>query len=103
GDVAFFVEAAKNAGGSMLEVGCGTGRVLISVARAGVEIVGLDLSQHMLAVCRRKLELESPAGKPRWQLVSGDMRDFDLRRAFSLITLPFRPFQHLITIEEQLS
>jgi SAM-dependent methyltransferase len=103
GDVAFFVEAAKNAGGSMLEVGCGTGRVLISVARAGVEIVGLDLSQHMLAVCRRKLELESPAVQSRVQLVSGDMRDFDLRRAFNLITLPFRPFQHLITIEEQLS
>ena len=51
-DVAFFVEAAQESGGPVLEVGCGTGRVLIPKARAGVEITGLDLSEHMLAVCR---------------------------------------------------
>ena len=43
-DIDFFVEAAKDAGSPVLEVGCGTGRVLIPSARAGVDIVGLDLS-----------------------------------------------------------
>lgn len=48
-DVAFFVEAAQAAGGPVLEVGCGTGRVLMPTARAGVDIVGLDASPHMLS------------------------------------------------------
>ena len=102
-DVAFFVDAARNAGGPVLEIGCGTGRVLLPIARAGVEVVGLDLSQQMLAVCREKLQEESPAVQSKVQLITADMRRFDLGRTFGLITLPFRPFQHLITIEEQMS
>ena len=53
-DVAFFVEAAQESGGPVLEIGCGTGRILIPTARAGVEVVGLDLSPHMLQVCRTR-------------------------------------------------
>jgi len=102
-DVAFFVDAAREGGGPVLEVGCGTGRVLLAIARAEIEIVGLDLSQHMLAVCRQKLQQESPTVQSRVTLVNADMRQFDLGRTFKLITLPFRPFQHLIPIEEQLS
>ena len=97
-DVAFFVDAARAAGGPVLEVGCGTGRVALAIARAEIEIVGLDLSQHMLAVCREKLRQESPTVQSRVTLVNGDMRQFDLGRTFKLITLPFRPFQHLIPI-----
>jgi SAM-dependent methyltransferase len=102
-DIAFFVDAAKNAGGPVLEVGCGTGRVLIAIARAGTEVVGLDLSPHMLKVCREKLKQESAAVQSTAELVRADMRNFDLGRTFNLITLPFRPFQHLTTIVEQLS
>src|SRR5437763_4997387 len=102
-DIDFFVDAATNAGGRVLEIGCGTGRVLVPIARAGIEIVGLDLSPHMLAVCREKLRLERPAVQSNAQLVRADMRHFDLGRTFRLITLPFRPFQHLITIEQQRS
>ena len=47
-DIAFFVETASSAGSPVLEAGCGTGRVLVPTARAGVDIVGLDLSPHML-------------------------------------------------------
>ena len=52
-DVGFFVEAAKESEGPVLELGCGTGRVLIPTARAGVEITGLDLSTDMLGICRK--------------------------------------------------
>jgi SAM-dependent methyltransferase len=101
-DIDFFVQAALDTGGPVLEVGCGTGRVLIPTARSGISITGLDLSPFMLEVCRQSLSLEPTEVQDRVALVEGDMRDFDLGQSFSLITTPFRPFQHLITTEDQL-
>ncbi len=102
-DVAFFVDLAKQCGGPILEIGCGTGRVLIPTARAGIEITGLDSSPKMLAVCREKLSHEAPEVKARVRLTEADMRQFDLSREFCLVTIPFRPFQHLISVEDQLA
>jgi SAM-dependent methyltransferase len=102
-DVAFFVDAARESGSPVLELGCGTGRVLIPIARAGIDIVGLDSSPSMLAICRGHLEQEPPAVRARIELVQGDMRSFDLGRTFGLVTIPFRPFQHLVTVEDQLA
>ena len=102
-DVAFFVDAAKESGGPVLEVGCGTGRILIPTAQAGIEIVGLDLSSHMLKVCRERLQGEAKEVRAGTRLVQADMRDFDLSQTFKLVTLPFRPFQHLTTVEDQLA
>ena len=102
-DVAFFVDAAREAGSPVLEIGSGTGRVLIPTARAGVAIVGLDSSPAMLAVCRRYLAEQPAEVRSRAELVEGDMRSFDLGRLFTLVTVPFRPFQHLVTTEEQLA
>ncbi len=102
-DIAFFVEAAQASGGPVLEVGCGTGRVLIPTACAGVPIYGIDLSPYMLDVCERHLEQEPIEVQNRVQLDQADMRDFDLGQTFKLITIPFRPFQHLIEIEEQIA
>jgi SAM-dependent methyltransferase len=102
-DVSFFVEAAKAAGSPVLEIGCGTGRILIPTAQAGIDVVGLDLSPEMLAVCRKRLRQEDLAVQSRVELVQADMRTFDLGRRFTLATLPFRPFQQLITVDEQLS
>ena len=100
-DVPFFVDSAKESGGPVLELGCGTGRILIPTARAGIEIVGLDLSPPMLEVCRARLGEESSDVQSRVQLVEGDMCRFDLSRKFKLITTPFRSFQHLTTVEDQ--
>ena len=102
-DVTFFVEAAKAAAGPVLEIGCGTGRVLIPTAQAGVEIAGLDLSPQMLQVCRERLQAEPEAVQARVQLVQADMRDFELDQHFRLATIPFRPFQHLTTVADQLA
>jgi hypothetical protein len=57
----------------------------------------------MLAVCRKKLSRETVDVQARVQLVHADMRQFALGREFRLVTLPFRSFQHLLTVEEQLS
>ena len=100
-DVDFFVSLAREAGGPVLEVACGTGRVLIPTARAGVEVVGLDLSAGMLDVCRANLAREGPDVQARVSLVAGDMRAFDLGRRFDLVTIPFRGFQHLLTPDDQ--
>jgi ubiquinone/menaquinone biosynthesis C-methylase UbiE len=76
-DVDFFVEAAREAGSPVLELGCGTGRVLIPTARAGIDIVGLDSSPSMLAECRRRLAEETEPVRSRVDLVQADMRRFD--------------------------
>ena len=102
-DVAFFVEMALASGDPGLEFGCGTGRVLIPTTRAGIEITGLDLSPSMLAVCRGNLAAEPPEVQARVRLVEGDMRDFNLGQRFALITLLFRPFQHLTSVEVQMA
>jgi SAM-dependent methyltransferase len=102
-DIDFFVEAAKKAGSPVLELGCGTGRILIPTSREGVEIVGLDSSPRMLEVCRKRLLGEPAAVQSKVRLVQADMRKFDLAQTFNLVTMPFRPFQHLTTVEDQLS
>lgn len=102
-DVEFFVQAARESGGPVLEVGCGTGRILIPTAQAGIEITGLDLSSSMLEVCKGRLEQEPDEVRARVQLVQADMRDFDLQANFQLATLPFRPFQHLTSTDDQLA
>ena len=102
-DVDFFVDLAKESRGPVLELGCGTGRVLIPTAKAGVDVVGLDLSPEMLAVCRQRLSQESEAVQSRAQLVQRDMRQFEFAQRFHLAMIPFRPFQHLLTVDDQLA
>ena len=101
-DGQFYVDEARSSGGNVLEVGCGTGRILIPTARAGIEIDGLDGSAAMLEVCAAKLAKEPSDVRARTSLHHGDARAFDLKRKYALITAPFRPVQHLITIDDQL-
>ncbi len=102
-DVGFYVGMARESGGPVLELGSGTGRILIPTARAGTEIVGLDNSESMTSICAEKLRCEPAEVQSRAELVLGDMRDFDVGRTFNLVTVPFRVFLHLTTVEEQLS
>ena len=102
-DIGFFVDAAQAAGGPVLELGSGTGRVLIPIARREVQVTGFDLSPGMLQACQSRLRDEPEAVRSRVTLRQGDMRDFDLSRTFNLVILPFRPFQHLTTVDDQLS
>ncbi|MGH7466784.1 MAG: class I SAM-dependent methyltransferase [Longimicrobiales bacterium] len=102
-DIEFYVDAARAVGGPVLEVGCGTGRVLLPTARAGIEITGLDASPHMLEECRTRLQQESAEVRARVRLVQADMRDFQLEQRFRLVTIPFRPFQHLARVADQIA
>lgn len=97
-DAAFYRGLAQESGGPVLELGCGTGRVLLPIAALGIPCVGVDPSPSMLAVLRAK----NPP--PNVELVDGRMETFDLAgRRFPLVTAPFRVFQHLLDVEAQLA
>lgn len=101
-DVAFYVERARRAGGPVLEMGCGSGRVLLPSARAGVEMTGVDASPRMLASLSRRLADEPAHVAARVRLVEGDLTSLDLGDArFALVTAPFRVIQHLVSRDEQ--
>lgn len=102
-DVAFYVDQALGAEGPVLEVGCGTARVALAAARAGVEVVGMDRSPHMLAVAAAKRRRADPVVRRRLRLVRADMRAFGFRRPFARVILPFRVFQAMLTVDDQLA
>jgi len=101
-DIGFYVAEATATRGSVLELGCGTGRILLPIARTGRSVVGLDASPQMLARCREKLATEPEQVRARVALHQGDARDFDLGTQYALVIAPFRIVQHLTTIEDQL-
>ena len=103
GDVDFYLDCCRSVNGRILELGCGTGRILIPIAESGCHITGLDFSEHMLARCRQKLQDEPEEVQKRVRLVQGKMADFDLNEIFSMAIIPFRPFQHLIEVADQMA
>ncbi len=100
-DLEFYLELARDCGGTVLELGCGTGRVVLPLARAGFSVTGVDNSPAMLEQLRAKLADEPAEVQQRITLVEGSMEGTDLREKFALVTMPFRAFQHLLTVEQQ--
>jgi SAM-dependent methyltransferase len=102
-DINFYLQYCVTASGSILELGCGTGRILLPAAESGCRITGLDTSPHMLTQCQQKLKRKSPSVQSRVRLVQGDMTNFDLAESFHLVTVPFRAFLHVIAVDDQLA
>jgi SAM-dependent methyltransferase len=99
-DVQFYVEQALAAGGPVVELGVGTGRIAIPTARAGVAVIGVDSSAGMLAVCAEAAESAGVAG--RIDLRQGDLRHPPVAELVSLVTCPFRAYLHLETEADRL-
>ena len=102
-DVAFYTRLATEATGCVLELGSGTGRILIDIAKTGKAVAGLESSEHMLGRCRGNLGRVSPGVSDNVQLFQGQMQSFSLKGRFGLVTCPFNSFLHLLSVEEQLS
>ncbi len=98
-DISYYVEEATLSGGTVLELGCGTGRVSIPIARAGIDIVGIDASSAMLARAREK---SREAGIPNLKLLWADMRDFNLSSEFNLVIIPFRGLLSLLSVDDEI-
>jgi SAM-dependent methyltransferase len=99
-DVDFYVQLAREAGGSIVELGVGTGRIALPVAAAGVHVIGVDSSRRMLEVCAEAAALAGLA-----QLVDlrvGDLRDPPVQERVRLVICPFRAYLHLHTHAERL-
>jgi ubiquinone/menaquinone biosynthesis C-methylase UbiE len=95
-----FTSTARVVGGPILELGAGTGRVLIALAEAGHEIVGVEVSAAMLEAASAKIA-KRPAAAARIRLVDADMKDFALQQRFSLVMIPARAFQFVLTTADQ--
>jgi SAM-dependent methyltransferase len=107
-DVPFWQRVTLEADGSVLELGCGTGRISIPLARAGVTIVGIDRSEPMLArAAARTVRLPGTsrtsrkrAGSTRWKaplFVRGDIRALPFKRGhFSIVLAPYGVLQSLV-------
>jgi len=95
-DLQLYCAHAKKLGGPVLEMACGTGRLLLPLALEGYEAWGIDSAPAMLDVARAKLGKMPPDVQARVHLSVQDMRDFKLDARFNLIFCAFRSFLHLM-------
>ena len=114
-DLPFYLEQAKASGGPVLELGCGTGRVALAIADAGIDVVGVDISPRMIERAKAKAEAAGTAARTRFAV--GDMADPEAVEAiaksaeqdsrqpnsgeFGMVCFPFRSFQSMLTVEDQ--
>ena len=99
GHVPFYVDLARQQGGAVLELACGTGQLTIPVAMTGLPAVGLDQSGAMLNAARRHA---AEAGASV-EFVQGDMRDFALGRRFNLVFVARNSLLHLLSTADLLA
>src|SRR5215471_11119498 len=73
-DRGFYVDLARQIGGPVLELACGTGRILLPIAREGIAIHGVDASPAMLRVLRQNLQREPKDVRELVSVFEGDIR-----------------------------
>ena len=99
-DITFYVDEALASGGQVVELGVGTGRIAIPTAAAGVQVIGVDGSAGMLAVCAEEARKAGVAD--RLDLRLGNLRRPPVAERVPLVTCPFRAYLHLASDEERL-
>jgi SAM-dependent methyltransferase len=99
-DVDFYVAEARKAGGPVVELGVGTGRIAVPTAEAGVAVIGVDSSERMLDICTDRAEAAGVAELLDLRL--GDLRRPPVTERVQLVTCPLRSLLHLESDEERL-
>lgn len=94
-------QLAARCGSPVLELGCGTGRLLVPLAEAGFEVTGVDGSGEMLRIAEQKVALQQLGS--RVNLVKQDMRELDLPGRYNLAFAAINSFMHMMTVEDQLT
>lgn len=95
----FYIQFAKQHGNSVLDLACGSGRLIPALLHAGLEVTGLDLSPAMLEKARARLG----GGASKVDLVEGDMRSFNFGRRFDIIMIPYCSFMYMHSDEDRLA
>ncbi|MHC4844658.1 MAG: class I SAM-dependent methyltransferase [Planctomycetota bacterium] len=102
-DIPFYVQLAEAADGPVMEMACGTGRVLLPMARAGATVTGVEPTPAMRAKLLAKLQHEPEEVRGRVTLLDGRFDRVPAPGPFALICSPFRAFQHLCTRDDQVA
>jgi SAM-dependent methyltransferase len=102
-DLQFYLGMALRTGGPVLELACGTGRVLLPIAQQGLRIDGVDSSPAMLDELQQKLERQPQQVRELAAISLDDLRSYRSKRKYALVIIPFRPLQHMYTVEDQLA
>jgi SAM-dependent methyltransferase len=97
-DLPFWLNLAKRTSGPVLEIACGTGRVMLPLARAGFDVVGVDVSSAMLAIARDKVANASVA--QRIELIQANVLELHLGRPFPLAVVALNSFGHFLEAGE---
>ncbi len=95
GDVESWIEFGRRFGPDILELGTGTGRIAIPLAKAGLAVTGIDSSDDMIRRCEAKLAMEDEDTRSRVSIVKGDITRFQLERQFDLVIAPCNVINHL--------
>ena len=98
-DLEFYLGAAKQAGSPVLDVGCGTGRVLLPCLAAGIDADGVDNSAEML----ERLSINAQARGLETRVELADMRGFRMPRRYAFVMIPFNAFAHNLTGDDQIA
>jgi SAM-dependent methyltransferase len=99
-DVGFYVDQALAAGGPVVELAVGTGRIAVPISRAGIAVIGVDSSPEMLAGARAAARAAGVADLLDLRL--GDLRDPPVNERVPLVICPFRSLLHMETEDEKL-
>jgi len=102
-DISFYKSIAKKYGPPILEIGVGTGRVAIPLARSGLDVYGIDNSHQMLKIAAEKIARSNRKTRNHLHIFQADMRHFAIKKSFPVCIIPFRSFLHNLNIHDQLS
>jgi len=99
-DLPFYEALARRTGSPLLEIGCGTGRLLVPLAVSGFAVTGVDISSAMLSLARAKAD-KAGVGE-RVHLVQADARDLHLDQQYAMAFISLNTFTHFLTRGDQL-
>lgn len=95
----FYIDLCLKETGKVIELGVGTGRIAIEIAKKGKKIIGVDNCKKMLDKCKQKAKLYNVC--ENIQLINKDVRRFEIKEKANLITFPFRSIGHLLGIKDK--
>lgn len=99
-DKKFYLNMALSIGGPVLEIGCGSGRLMLDWIKKGIEVKGIDISEDMLKTAERKLTRAGKKYTHLWSLDQGDMISWNDGNKYNLIVSAFNTMMHLYTSED---